>query len=135
MPKSVHKVMTLIVALTCSTATAGVVAAGEVPPADVTFSVEGRTFSGGEPVDMSGDVDPATVREVIRLETQVFRNDAWRAYDIQRTRTNRRGQFAYTHEAFPAGKRYRTRALWVETVDHQAGRTVWDGFTVERHSN
>lgn len=100
----------------------------------MTFSIEGQTFLGGQNVAMSGRIQPATEREVIRLETQVFRNDAWRAYDIKRTRTTRRGRFSYTHEAFPAGKRYRTRALWAETVDHLAGRTVWDSFRVTKRA-
>ena len=110
------------------------VSAGELPPAQVSFSVEGQEFLGGQAVSMSGRIQPATVRETIRLETQVFRNDTWQAYDVQRTRTNSRGRFAYTHEAFPAGKRYRTRALWAETVDHLAGKTVWDSFRVQRRS-
>lgn len=108
------------------------VVAGAVPPGQMEFSVAGETFQGGQEVEMSGRIQPATVREVIRLETQVFRNDAWRAYDIKRTRTTRRGRFSYMHEAFPAGKTYRTRALWSETVDHQSGRTVWDSFQVRR---
>src|SRR5687768_7985783 len=108
--------------------------AGEVPEAEMTFSIEGQTFLGGQNVAMSGRIQPATEREVIRLETQVFRNDAWRAYDIKRTRTTLRGRFSYTHEAFPAGKRYRTRALWAETVDHLAGRTVWDSFRVTKRA-
>lgn len=108
--------------------------AGELPAAQVSFSVEGQEFLGGQAVSMSGRIQPSTVREVIRLETQVFRNDTWQAYDVQRTRTTRRGRFSYTHEAFPAGKRYRTRALWRETVDHLAGKTVWDSFRVQRRS-
>lgn len=109
--------------------------AGELPAAEITFSVEGQEFFGGQAVSMSGRIQPATVREVVRLETQVFRNDAWRAYDVKRTRTTRRGRYSYTHEAFPAGKRYRTRALCSETVDHRAGRTVWDAFRVQRRSH
>lgn len=112
----------------------GSVAAGELPAAQMNFSVEGDTFPGGQAVEMSGRIQPATQREVIRLETQVFRNDAWQAYDKKRTRTTRRGRFSYTHEAFPGGKRYRTRALWAETVDHLAGRTVWDAFRVTRRA-
>lgn len=112
----------------------GSVSAGELPAAQMNFSVEGDEFPGGQAVEMSGRIQPATQREVIRLETQVFSNDAWRAYDIKRTRTTRRGRFSYTHDAFPARKRYRTRALWAETVDHQAGRTVWDGFRVTRRA-
>lgn len=112
----------------------GSVSAGELPPAQMNFSVEGDTFLGGQRVEMSGRIQPATVRERIRLETQVYRNQAWRAYDIKRTRTTRRGRFSYTHDAFPAGKRYRTRALWRETVDHQKGKTIWDPFKVRRHS-
>lgn len=115
-------------------ATMAPVSAGELPPAQVTFSVEGQEFLGGQSVTMSGRVQPSTVREVIRLETQVFRNDTWQAYDMQRTSTTRRGRFSHIHEAFPAGKRYRTRALWSETVDHLAGRTVWDSFRVQRRS-
>lgn len=112
----------------------GSASAGELPRAQMNFSIEGDTFLGGQRVEMSGRIQPATVRERIRLETQVFRNDAWRAYDLKRTRTTRRGRFSYTHDAFPAGKRYRTRALWRETVDHQAGKTVWDPFKVRRRS-
>ena len=124
-----------IVAAICAFASiAAPVSAGEVPPAQVSFSVEGQEFLGGQAVSMSGRIQPATVRETIRLETQVFRNDTWQAYDVQRTRTTRRGRFTYTHEAFPAGKRYRTRALWQETVDHLAGKTVWDSFRVQRRS-
>ena len=100
-----------------------VVAAGELPRATVEFSVEGEEFAGGTPVDMSGRIQPATVRERVRLETQQFRNGAWRAYDVRSTMTTRRGRFAYTHDAFPGGRRYRTRAKWAETVDHLAGRT------------
>lgn len=109
-----------------------VVAAGELPRATVEFSVEGEEFAGGTPVDMSGRIQPATVRERIRLETQQFRNGAWRAYDVRSTMTTRRGRFAYTHDAFPGGRRYRTRAKWAETVDHLAGRTIWDTFSVRR---
>ena len=121
-----------VISLVCFSS--AVVLAEDLPRAQVDFSVEGRTFDGGEKVDMVGDVDPATVSEKIRLETQVYKNDVWQAYDIKRTETNRRGKFSYTHEAFPAGKRYRTRALWSRTVDHAAGRTVWDGFKVERRN-
>lgn len=112
----------------------GSVSAGELPRAQMNFSVEGDTFLGGQSVEMSGRIQPATVRERIRLETQVYRNETWQAYDLRRTRTTRRGRFSYTHEAFPAGKRYRTRALWRETVDHQAGKTIWDPFRVQRRS-
>lgn len=124
-----------IVAAMCALASMPAPAsAGEVPAAQVSFSVEGQEFLGGQAVSMSGRIQPATIREVIRLETQVFRNDTWQAYDVQRTRTTRRGRFSYTHDAFPAGKRYRTRALWGETVDHLAGKTVWDSFRVQRRS-
>ena len=120
------------VAAAASVLPAAVVAAGELPRAAVEFSVEGEEFDGGTPVDMSGRIQPATVRERIRLETQQFRNGAWRAYDVRATMTTRRGRFAYTHDAFPGGRRYRTRAKWAETVDHLAGRTIWDTFSVRR---
>jgi len=126
----------MVAAVLCVSALGlGSVSAGELPRAQMTFSVEGDTFLGGQKVDMSGRIQPATVRERIRFETQVFRNDAWRAYDVTRTRTTRRGRFSYTHDAFPAGKRYRTRAKWRETVDHLSGKTVWDGFKVRRRTN
>jgi len=112
----------------------GSVSAGELPKAEMKFSVAGETYLGGQEVQMSGRIQPATVRERIRLETQVYKNQAWRAYDLKRTRTTRRGRFSYTHDAFPAGKRYRTRAKWRETVDHQAGRTVWDNFRVAKRA-
>lgn len=109
-----------------------VVAAGEKPRASMQFSVEGEEFEGGQAVEMSGRIQPATVRERIRLETQQYRNGAWRAYDVKSTMTTRRGRFSYTHDAFPGGRRYRTRAKWAETVDHLAGRTIWDRFLVRR---
>ena len=125
----------LVVTLCMSALGLGSVSAGDLPAADMNFSVEGETFLGGQSVSMSGRIQPATEREVIRFETQVFKRDAWRAYDIKRTRTTKRGRFSYAHPAFPAGKRYRTRAIWRETVDHLAGRTVWDAFRVAKRSN
>jgi len=129
-----HRLSIGVVIALCFALGMSAAVAGEVPEAEMTFSIEGQTFLGGQNVAMSGRIQPATEREVIRLETQVFRNDAWRAYDIKRTRTTLRGRFSYTHEAFPAGKRYRTRALWAETVDHLAGRTVWDSFRVTKRA-
>lgn len=124
-----------VIAILCAFGlAAGAVSAGELPEATMNFSVEGQTFLGGQSVDMSGRIQPATESEVIRLETQVFRNDAWQAYDIKRTRTNARGRFSYTHDSFRAGRRYRTRALWRQTVDHLAGKTVWDSFRVAKRS-
>lgn len=132
---SVRKGLGGLVAVLCASfLIAGSVSAEELPDATMNFSVEGQTFLGGQRVDMSGRIQPATEPEVIRLETQVFRNDTWQAYDIKRTRTSRRGRFSFTHDAFPAGKRYRTRALWRETVDHHAGKTVWDSFRVTKRS-
>ena len=115
----------------------GSAAAQDVPKATATFNVEGTTYLGGEPVKMFGRIQPVTPDEVVRLETQVFKKSTstWIAYDIVRTRTNDRGRFFKKHAAFPAGKRYRTRALWRETADHLAGKTIWDPFKVERRTN
>ena len=104
----------------------------EAPRAQTEFAVAGAEFRGGEEVDMSGDIDPATVRERVKIETQKFKDGSWRAYDLKKLRTRTDGSFDYTHEPFPAGKRYRSRLIWGDTIDHLDGRTVWDNFLVER---
>ena len=104
----------------------------EAPRAQTEFAVAGAEFRGGEEVDMSGDIDPATVREQVKIETQKFKDGSWRAYDLKKLRTRANGSFDYTHEPFPAGKKYRSRLIWGDTIDHLDGRTVWDNFLVER---
>ena len=104
----------------------------EAPRAKVDFAVAGAEFRGGQAVDMSGDIDPATVREKVKIETQRYRNGGWRAYDIVRFRTRANGSFDYTHESFPGGFKYRSRLIWGDTIDHLDGRTVWDNFLVNK---
>ena len=104
----------------------------EAPRAQTEFAVAGAEFRGGEEVDMSGDIDPATVRERVKIETQKFKDGSWRAYDLKKLRTRANGSFDYTHEPFPGGKKYRSRLIWGDTIDHLDGRTVWDNFLVER---
>jgi len=104
----------------------------EAPRARAEFAVAGTEFRGGQSVDMSGDIDPATVREKVKIETQKYRNGSWRAYDIVRFRTRANGSFDYTHAPFPGGRKYRSRLIWKDTIDHLDGRTVWDNFKVAR---
>ena len=81
---------------------------------------------------MSGDLDPATVRERVKIETQKFKDGSWRAYDIVKLRTRANGSFDYTHDPFPGGRKYRSRLIWKDTIDHLDGRTVWENFQVDR---
>lgn len=104
----------------------------EAPRAEVDFAVAGAEFRGGQDIDMSGDIDPATVRERVKIETQRFRDGAWRSFDMVRFRTRANGSFDYTHEGLPGGFKYRSRLIWGDTIDHLDGRTVWDNFQVNR---
>lgn len=104
----------------------------EAPRAEVDFAVAGAEFRGGQDIDMSGDIDPATVREKVKIETQRFRDGAWGAFDMVRFRTRANGSFDYTHDGLPGGFKYRSRLIWGDTIDHLDGRTVWDNFQVNR---
>ena len=106
-------------------------------PAEMDFNIiAGSSFEGGQPVDMEGNFTTRTTQsETVRLVSQVRKDGEWLPYDVKRDRTNIRGEFSYRHEAFPAGRRYRTRVKWAETPDHLAGGTRWDVFAVERRTH
>ena len=112
-------------------------AAVAAEPAEMDFNiVPGTSFEGGQRIPMKGDfTTPTTQGETVRLVSQVRRNGVWQPYDVKRDQTDVEGRFSYMHEAFPAGRRYRTRVKWAETPDHLAGGTRWDVFAVGRRTN
>jgi hypothetical protein len=103
----------------------------EAPKPSVEFNLTGgKTFEGGEPVRMHGDIDPATVPERVVVHTQRLKGSRWIRVDLKRTRTNARGEWSFRHEALPAGRTYRARAEVGDTIDHRAGKNPWVRFEV-----
>jgi len=111
-------------------------AAGDKPKPDVSFSVAGETFTAQQNVRMTGDIDPATQPETVKIHTQRYKKktDRWKTHDIRRTESDSSGAFSFRHAPLPKGK-YRARAEVAETVDHLAGKNRWKKYTVRARRN
>jgi hypothetical protein len=108
----------------------------EAPRPSIEFNLTGgATFSGGEAVPMRGDIDPATVRETVVINTQRLKGSRWVRVDKKRTRSNAQGEWSFRHAALPVGATYRARAEVGDTVDHRAGKNPWVKFEVVGRRN
>ncbi|MGH2808899.1 MAG: hypothetical protein ACRDKT_16665 [Actinomycetota bacterium] len=108
----------------------------EAPRPTIEFNLTGgKTFRGGEPVPMRGDIDPATVRERVVINTQRKKGARWVNVDKKRVRSNADGEWSFRHPALPTGRTYRARAEVRDTVDHRAGKNPWVRFEVQARRN
>lgn len=108
----------------------------EAPKPVIDFNLTGgKLFRGGQAVPMKGDINPATVREKVVINTQQFRRGKWTDFDKKTTTSTATGAWELRHAALPTGFDYRARAEVGDTVDHRAGKNPWVKFEVAGRRN